>query len=691
MTTHVNLTDPSLYRNRELSWLDFNARVLAIAADPATPLLERCKFLAIFASNLDEFFMVRVAAAQDAFEQGRPPSSADQLDRREVLDRVADTVRGLVAEHSTLWRDDVRPALAREGIVIAGMADLDGELRRAAADAFRHQVLPVLTPLAVGPGLPFPYISGLSLNLGLRVRDATRDESRFARVKVPPGLPRLFGVGEVRVPIEDLMQTHIDQLFPGMEIAGSLQFRVTRDADFDISDDADDLLGAVEDQLRQRRFGHAVRLEVREGGSPELLGEVTDALEVSDRDIYAIPDALDLTCLWEVVGLDRPDLKDARWRPLTHPRLVTETGQPANVFGAIAAGDLLVHHPYDDFRTSVERFVLDAVDDPDVLAIKQTVYRAGADSPIVAALVRAAERGIQTVCLVEVKARFDEQRNIEWARNLERAGVHVVYGFPGLKTHAKLCLIVRREGDDVVRYVHIGTGNYNAATAGLYTDVGLFTCRAALTEDVANLFNHITGFGRPPTFGELLVAPEHIRNGLLAEIRRVADAHREGVPGRIRMKLNALIDAPVMEALYEASQAGVPVDLVVRSIVGLVPGMPGVSENIRVRSVVGRFLEHSRIFSFHSGEARRVWIGSADMMVRNLDHRIEAIAPVDDPTCAGELDAIIDAMLADTALAWEMTADGSWSRVRPASGEEPVNCQEAFMRAATERPQAQGH
>jgi len=680
-----DLADPGLYTNRELSWLDFNARVLALAADPGQPLLERCKFLAIFASNLDEFFMVRVAASQEAAAAGRRSSTPDRMPRDEVLTRVAVRVRELVDEQHRIWQDDIRPRLAEAGIVVADLASLSADDRAAADDGFERQVLPVLTPLAVGPGLPFPYISGLSLNLGLIVRDPETGEQRFARLKVPSGLPRLFPAGDRLVPLEQLIGAHAARLFPGMEIAQSVLFRVTRDADFDISDDADDLLGAVEDQLRQRRFGHVVRLEVQQGADPEPLEELTTAMRVAPRDTYYVPGLLDMTSLWQVATLPRPELRDTDWRPVVPHRLRgTDEDDSLDMFAAIRGGDILVHHPYDDFAATVERFVVQAVDDPDVLAIKQTVYRTSGDSPIVPALIRAAERGIQTICLVELKARFDEERNIRWARALERAGVHVVYGIPGLKTHAKLCMVARREGDRVRRYCHIGTGNYNPSTARLYTDIGLFTCDEVITQDVSNLFNHLTGFARPPRYERLLVAPSHLREGLVAEIERVVAAHRDGVPGRVVMKMNSLVDGPISEAIYRASRAGVPVDLVIRGICGLRPGVPGVSDHVRVVSIVGRFLEHARIFAFHSGDDARVWIGSADMMVRNLDHRVEAVAPVDDPACRRELLAALELMLSDTALAWRLDASGAWTRVLPPGGEEPLNSHSAFMARALE-------
>jgi polyphosphate kinase len=457
------------------------------------------------------------------------------------------------------------------------------------------------------------------------------------------------------------------------------RFRVTRDADFSISDESDDLIGAVEAQLRRRRFGHVVRMEVEESAADRIVEELMTALEVGQRETYRVPQPLDFTMLWALASMDRPDLRDRPWAPRTQPRLRPEEGERIDMFGVIRDGDVLVHHPYDDFHTSVERFVEQAVEDPNVLAIKQTVYRTSGDSPIVPALMRAAEEGKQTVCLVEVQARFDEERNIQWARALERAGVHVVYGLASLKTHAKLALVVRREGDRVRRYVHIGTGNYNPSTARLYTDLGLFTCREDLAEDVADLFNHLTGFARAPSYRKALVAPDHLREGMLAEIDRAVRAHSPEMPSRIVMKVNSIIDGPVIQAIYRASQAGVPVDLIVRGIAGLLPGVPGVSENVRVISIVGRFLEHARIFAFTAGGETSYWIGSADMMARNLDNRVELAAPIEDPGAKAEVQTIIDLQLADTALAWELGPDGEWRRVLPEPGQEPLNSQEALM------------
>jgi polyphosphate kinase len=677
------LTDPALYINRELSWLEFNARVLALARDPDVPLLERCKFLAIFTSNLDEFFMVRVATVQDALESGRLPSTPDKLAREDVLDRIHERVAELAAEQSHIWNDELHPQLAEAGIEVSDYADLGTAERRAVDERFDREVYPVLTPLAVGPGLPFPYISGLSLNLGLRVRDPVNGETRFARVKVPPRLPRLIPVDHRLVFIEDVMEAHVERLFPGMEIVEAARFRVTRDADFSISDESDDLIGAVEAQLRRRRFGHVVRLEVEDAAPDRLVHELMTALEVGDRETYRVRPPLDFTMLWALATMDRPDLRDPPWEPRTRPRLRPEEGDRIDLFAVIRDGDVLVHHPYDDFHTSVERFVEQAVEDPRVLAIKQTVYRTSGDSPIVPALMRAAEQGKQTVCLVELQARFDEERNIQWARALERAGVHVVYGMSGLKTHAKVALVLRREGEMVRRYVHIGTGNYNPSTARLYTDLGLFTCQEDLAEDVADLFNHLTGFARAPSYRKALVAPDHIRDGIIAEIERAVAAHAPDSPSRVVMKMNSIIDGPVIRAIYRASQAGVRVDLIVRGIAGLRPGIPGVSENVRVISIVGRFLEHARVFAFTAGGETAYWIGSADMMARNLDNRVELAAPVEDPAAGRELQEIIDLQLADTALAWELAPDGSWSRVQPEPGAAPLNSQEALMERAS--------
>ncbi len=685
----TNLDDPALFINRELSWLEFNARVLALAADGDLPLFERCKFLAIFASNLDEFFMVRVAGQQDALEQDRPSSAPDQLSRLDILDAIAARTEELVTEQGRLWKEEVAPALAQEGIAILRLADLDARSLRRAKTIFTNDIYPVLTPLAVGPGQPFPYISGLSLNLAATVSDPSTGEARLARVKVHPGLPRFFPVPGGLVPTEEIVRAHMDRVFPGMEVNDSALFRVTRDADFAVEDDVDDLLGAVEAQLRHRRFGDVVRLEVERSAPKALVAELSDELGVEARDVFRISGLLDLTCLWGVLDPRRPALAQRPWEPRIHPRLRTEDGE-SDIFAAIRQEDILVHHPYDDFMTSVAHFVEQAAADPDVVAIKQTIYRTSGDTPIIPALVKAAAAGKQTVCLVELQARFDEEANIGWANVLERAGVHVVYGQVGVKTHAKLALVVRREGKRLRRYAHVGTGNYHPATARLYTDLGLFTCRPDITEDVADLFNYLTGFARVPKYRKLLVAPEHMRDGILAEIDRVIAAHRKGQPARISMKLNSLIDGPVIQGLYRASQAGVPVDLSIRGICGLRPGVPGVSETIRVTSIVGRFLEHTRIFAFTRGDETSYWIGSADVMVRNLDNRVEVFTPVEDPAACAELEAILDVGRRDTALAWSLSADGTWTKIRPTRGAEPVDTHETLMARAAARDRPPG-
>ena len=682
-----DLADPSLYINREFSWLDFNARVLALAADDAQPLLERCKFLSIFSSNLDEFFMVRVASTMDALEAGRASSTPDRLSREEVLSGIRERVLELVDLQASVWRDDVRPALAAEGIVIANIDDLVPDDLADMQARFEREVAPVLIPLAVGPGLPFPYISGLSLNLGLTVRDPQSGETRFARVKVPRMMPRFLPIGGVLLPVEQAIAANLGVLFPGMEITRRVLFRVTRDADFSISDEADDLLNAVEHELSRRRFGGPVRVEVEARSSNTLLEEIKEGLGITDVEVYPISSLLDQTGLRQVADIDRPDLKDRPWQPRVPARLIRD-GEEGGMLAEIRRGDILVHHPYDSFEDSVARFVQEAADDPDVVTIEQTLYRTSGDTPIVPALIRAAERGKGTVCLVELKARFDEERNIRWAKALERAGVHVVYGLPGLKTHAKLCLVVRREGNRLRRYAHIGTGNYHPTTARLYTDVGLFTCREDIVDDVADLFNYLTGFSRSPEYRRALVAPEHLRDDLIGCIDRVTERHQAGEPGHIRMKLNSMIDGRVIEALFRASNAGVPVEVLVRGICGFLPGVPGASENIRVTSVVGRFLEHSRIFVFTSGDEQQVLTGSADIMARNLDDRVELITPVDDPDLAADLVSMVDTMLMDTAGAWRLHADRAWERVRPAAGDPPFSSQQALMDRAAPRPVA---
>jgi polyphosphate kinase len=664
--------------NREESWVDFNDRVLQLAGDAALPLLERVRFCTIYASNLDEFFMVRVAGLIDHVIQGTVPS--DGRPPQETLEAIAERCRALGAHLEDLLADELIPALAREGIELVPLSDCTPDERTELADLFERQVFPVLTPLAVGPGQPFPYISNLSLSVGVMVRDPIGGEVRFARVKVPEVLPRLVRVGDGDrfVHLKEVIAEGLPTLFPGMEILNHSFFRVTRDADFEIDEGADDLLEAVERQLSRRRFGDVVRLEIAEDMPADMRAMLIDALDVDLRQVYAVRSALDVGDLGLLTRLDRPDLRYPTWTPRVPPRLRSEDGRP-DLFAAIRERDLFVHHPYESFTASVERFIEQAVDDPDVLAIKHTIYRTSGDAPIVPALAEASEDGKQAVALVELTARFDEERNIRWARALERAGVHVVHGMVGLKTHCKLALVVRREGDRTRRYVHIGTGNYHPATARAYTDFGVFTCDEEITADVADLFNHMTGFARPQGFRAIWVAPMHLRDQVIAEIRRCAAEHRDDAPARITLKMNSLVDTRVVEELYAASQAGVRIDLLVRGICCLRPGVPGMSEGIRVRSILGRFLEHARTYAFETAEAETMYLGSADMMPRNLDSRIEVITPVRDPAIRAEIRRVLDAELTDTAGAWELEPEGIWRRIRPAAGEPVFSAQEHFM------------
>jgi polyphosphate kinase len=669
VTPEADLSSSALYFNRELSWLEFNSRVLELAEDEANPLLERLKFCAITSSNLDEFFMVRVAGLHDQIEAGIETPLQDGRTPRATLEEIRRVVRTHIERQSRCLEIDLRPALAEQGIRIVGVDDVNAEERRALDERFRRQIFPVLTPLAVGLGRPFPYISNLSLSLGVLVRDPITGVETFARVKVPKEmLPRFVptGDGYTFVPLEELIAKHLDTLFPGMEIVDYDVFRVTRDADFTVSDEADDLLQAVEAELRARRFGEVVRVEVGAGMSAAIREEITGSLEVEPDDVFDVPGLLDLEDLWDIVGVPGyAELRDPPWTPVTQPRLHADEDDHTDVFAAMRRGDILLHHPYDSFSTSVERFVDQAVSDPDVLAIKQTVYRTSDDSPLVPSLIRAAERGKQAVCVVEVKARFDERANIQWSRAMEESGVHVVYGLPSLKTHAKCLLVIRREGDGVRHYVHVGTGNYNPKTARLYTDFGLLTCDEKIGADVADMFNFLTGFARPRAYRRVLLAPAHMRAGIVEEIERTVAAHREGRSARIRMKMNSLVDRACIQALYRAAQAGVPVELNIRGISCLRPGVPGVSENIRVVSIVGRFLEHSRIYAFERDDDCTVYIGSADLMPRNLDTRVEMLTPVLDESLRADLLDTLDRCFADNGNAWELGEDGTWTRRRP--------------------------
>jgi len=667
------------YLNRELSWLDFNARVLAHAEDRAVPLLERAKFLAIFATNLDEFFQVRVAGLKDQVAAGVTVPSPDGRTSGQQLAEVRSAVVGLVERHVSAYRDLAR-GLAGHGIEVVQIDEVGEPQRAELHRAFEDRIFPVLTPLAVDPGHPFPYISNLSLNLAVIVADPHTGQRRFARVKVPPLLPRFVAVSETSadgapprsrfVPLEQLIAAYLDRLFHGMHVLEHHAFRVTRNADLTLEDEeADDLLALVEIELRRRRFGRAVRVEVEPSMTVEVRELLVRELELHPDDLYEMPGPLDLSGLWALVALDRPDLKDPPHIPATPRRLTPHDDEPVDLFAVIRERDILLHHPYESFTASVEAFVAQAAADPHVLAIKQTLYRTSSDSPIVKSLIRAAERGKQVAALVELKARFDEQANVAWARALEEAGVHVVYGLVGLKTHSKTALVVRQEPDGIRRYVHIGTGNYNSNTARTYEDLGLLSSDPDLGADLTDLFNLLTGYSRQTRYRKILLAPTRLRKRIVELISEEADAARRGDRGRVILKMNSLVDPKVIDALYAASDAGAEVDLVVRGICCLRPGVSGLSEHIRVKSLVGRFLEHSRIYAFGDGEARpvRYLIGSADMMPRNLDRRVEVCVQVDDPEARKRLAEVLEANLRDDLLSWTLRSDGRWERVQ--SGE----------------------
>jgi polyphosphate kinase len=660
------------YLNRELSWLDFNVRVLALAADNSLPLLERAKFLAIFASNLDEFYMVRVAGLKRRDEMGLSVRSADGLTPREQLRRIGEQTQQIATRHARVFLDSVRPALAEEGIYIVTWADLDQAERDQLSTYFNEQVFPVLTPLAVDPAHPFPFVSGLSLNLAVTVKQPEDGGPHFARVKVPDNVDRFVelesrdgaegteGQAIIRyLPMEELIAAFLPVLFPGMEIVEHHAFRITRNADFEVEEDRDEgLLQALERELARRRFGSPVRLEMADDMTESMLELLLRELDVHPGDVIEVPGLLDLSSLWQIYGLERAALKDRTFVPATNPAFA-DRETPRSIFATLREGDVLLHHPYDSFSTSVQRFIELAAADPNVLAIKQTLYRTSGDSPIVRALIAAAEAGKQVVAMVEIKARFDEQANIRWARTLEQAGVHVVYGYVGLKTHCKTCLVVRREGSTIRRYCHIGTGNYNGKTARLYEDVGLLTASPEIGADLTDLFNSLTGYSRKLSYRNLLVAPHGIRTGIIERVEREIAAHRESGGGRIRLKMNALVDEQIIDALYRASQAGVRVEVVVRGICALRPGAEGFSENILVRSILGRFLEHSRIIHFRN--INEFWIGSADMMHRNLDRRVEVLVQVKDPRLTAQLDDLFESTLDPSTRCWELGPDGQWT------------------------------
>ncbi|MQY13123.1 Polyphosphate kinase [Streptomyces sp. RB5] len=681
------------FLDRERSWLAFNERVLELAEDPATPLLERANFLAIFASNLDEFFMVRVAGLKRRIATGVATRSASGLQPREVLELIWTRSRELMARHAACYQQDVAPALADEGIHLIRWHELTDKEQARLFTLFRQQIFPVLTPLAVDPAHPFPYISGLSLNLAVVVRNPVSGHEHFARVKVPPLLSRFLEVGNHSgvqrfVPLEDVIAAHLEELFPGMEVLAHHTFRVTRNEDLEVEeDDAENLLKALEKELMRRRFGPPVRLEVEESIDPYVLDLLVRELKISEAEVYPLPGPLDLTGLFGIASQDRAELKYPKYIAGTHRDLAeVESASAPDIFDALRKRDVLLHHPYDSFSTSVQAFLEQAAADPDVLAIKQTLYRTSGDSPIVDALIDAAESGKQVLVLVEIKARFDEQANIKWARKLEEAGCHVVYGLVGLKTHCKLSLVVRQEGETLRRYSHVGTGNYHPKTARLYEDIGLLTADPQVGADLSDLFNRLSGYSRRESYRRLLVAPTSLRDGLVQRINKEAANARAGRPAHVRFKINSLVDEAVIDALYRASQAGVVVDVWVRGICAVRPGVAGLSENVRVRSVLGRFLEHSRVFIFENAGEPEVWIGSADMMHRNLDRRIEALVRVTDPSHRASLVKLLDTGMSDTVDAWELGPDGTWERQSlDPEGQRLPNVQEMLIDARRRR------
>ncbi|MFJ9415524.1 RNA degradosome polyphosphate kinase [Streptomyces sp. NPDC101227] len=678
------------FLDRERSWLAFNERVLELAEDPATPLLERANFLAIFASNLDEFFMVRVAGLKRRIATGVATRSASGLQPREVLDLIWTRSRELMARHAACFQQDIAPELAEQGVHLIRWPELTEKEQARLFTLFRQQIFPVLTPLAVDPAHPFPYISGLSLNLAVVVRNPVSGHDHFARVKVPPLLSRFLEAAPQRyVPIEDVIAAHLEELFPGMEVRAHHMFRVTRNEDLEVEeDDAENLLQALEKELMRRRFGPPVRLEVEESIDPGVLDLLVQELKVSEAEVYPLPGPLDLTGLFGIGALDRPELKYPKFVAGTHRDLAeVESATAPDIFAALRARDVLLHHPYDSFSTSVQAFLEQAAADPDVLAIKQTLYRtSGEDSPIVDALIDAAESGKQVLVLVEIKARFDEQANIKWARKLEESGCHVVYGLVGLKTHSKLSLVVRQEGEMLRRYSHVGTGNYHPKTARLYEDLGLLTADPQVGADLSDLFNRLSGYSRRETYRRLLVAPKSLRDGLVQRITKEVAHQRAGRPAYVRIKVNSMVDEAVIDALYRASQAGVPVDIWVRGICALRPGVAGLSENIRVRSILGRFLEHSRVFAFGNGGEPEVWLGSADMMHRNLDRRIEALVRVTDPAHRASLSRLLETGVSDTTSSWHLGPDGDWTRhAVDADGAPLRNVQEMLIDARRRR------
>lgn len=678
------------YSDRELSWLAFNERVLDLARDTERiPLLERAKFLAIFSSNLDEFFMVRVAGLKRRIDAGVAVPSVAGMLPRELHDAILARTHDLVSEQSRIFAEEVRPGLVDEGIEILRWAELSDDEKGRMRTLFSERIFPILTPLAVDPSHPFPYIRGLSINLAVMLANPITGAEQFARVKVPSVLPRLVNLGEGRfLPLEEIISRHLDQLFTGMHVLQHTTFRVTRNEDLEVEeDDAENLLFALEKELLRRKVGRPpVRLEVQDDISAEMLELLTRELDIRDKEVFRLPAPLDLTGLFSLADVDRDDLSYPNFLPITHPHLAeVETARPADMFAAIRRRDVLVHHPYDSFATSVQRFIEQAAQDPQVLAIKQTLYRTSGDSPIIDALVDAAEAGKQVLAVVEIKARFDEQANITWARLLERAGVHVVYGMVGLKTHCKLAMVIRDEGEGLRRYAHIGTGNYNPKTARQYEDLGLLTSNPIITEDVARLFNHLSGMTAEKRYRRLLVAPESIRSGIIDAIEREIDNKKAGLPAGVRIKVNSIVDERVIDALYRASRAGVPVDLWVRGICSIRPGVPGLSENIRVISILGRFLEHSRIFWFANGGRPMVAIGSADLMHRNLDRRVEALVGLSNKQHVAEVEEMFDMAFDPGTVSWHLQ-DRTWTEVSRGPDDIPLtDLQEELIRRTRDR------
>ncbi len=678
--------DPSEFEHRfldrELSWLRFNQRVLELAEDESLPLLERARFLAIFASNLDEFFMVRVAGLKRRIAAGVAVRAASGLMPREVLDQIWATTSELMSRHALLFSEQIIPALAAENIELVRWSDLDRDEQRACKKLFKERIFPVLTPLAVDPAHPFPYISGLSLNLAVLVRNPKTDKEHFARVKVPQIFTRFVPLGNQRfVPLEDVIGEHLKRLFPGMEVLNVNTFRVTRNEDLEVEeDDAENLLKALEKELLRRRFGPPVRLEVEETIDDHVLELLISELGVTEPEVVRVPGPLDLRGLHDIADLDREDLKFPTFIPATHSSLApVESASPVDVFKALQRSDVLLHHPYDSFSTSVQRFIEQAAADPHVLAIKQTLYRTSGDSPIIDALVDAAEAGKQVLVIVEIKARFDEQANIRWARKLEHAGCHVVYGLVGLKTHCKLAMVVRDEPEGIRRYTHIGTGNYNPKTARHYEDFGLLTTDEAIGEDVAHLFNNLSGYSRNASYAELMVAPDSVRRGLIESIRNEVSHHQAGRPARIRIKANSVVDEALIDELYIASRAGVRVEMLIRGICALRPGVPGLSETITVRSVLGRYLEHSRITWFENGGDPVAWLGSADLMHRNLDRRVEVLVKLPSHKEVQEVTALLNLAFDEHTAAWELDSEGIWHQATSPDDRPMRNLQETLV------------